>query len=48
VQVAVGGVLDQFLLGELEALGLPAARLLDSAALFAASAFEVVVVHGVS
>ena len=43
--VAVGGVFDEFLLGQLEALGLAAAGLVDRAALFAAAALEVVFVH---
>ena len=40
VLIAVGGVLDQLLLGQLEALGLAASRLFDGGALLAAALVE--------
>ena len=45
VFIPVGGVLDQFLLGLLEPLGLAATGLLDCPALFAPTLLEVVLVE---
>src|SRR5690348_16452181 len=45
VLVAVGGVFDHLLLGQLEALGLSAAGLLHRTPLFATALFELVLVH---
>jgi hypothetical protein len=43
--IAVGGVFHEFLLGQLEPLGLATAGLIDRSALFAAPLLEVVLVH---